>query len=862
MKIHLFFIFFLSILTQLIHAQKRPSAKDKALIYVDKNGVMRWTGNNAEAAFFGANYTTPFAFAYRAHKALNVDPEQAIKEDVYHFSRLGLDAFRVHMWDTEISDSLGNLLQNDHLRLFDFLLAELKKRNIKTIITPIAFWGNGYPERDERTPGFSRVYGKGRATTNDTAIRAQENYITQLFKHVNPYTNLTYGDDPHIIAAEINNEPSHSGPKAGVTSYINRLAAALRSTGWTKPVFYNISQNPWYADAVAAAKVDGFSFQWYPSGLVAGRTLNGNLLPNVDKYAIPFDTIPAFRKKALMVYEFDAADIFQSNMYPAMAKSFRGAGFQWATQFAYDPMHLANVNTEYQTHYVNLAYTPCKAISLMIASKVFHTVPRFKNYGAYPRDSVFDAFRLSYKEDLSEMNTPTEFYYSNSTGTSPVQAAALQHVAGVGTSQVVQYTGTGAYFLDKVEDGIWRLEVMPDAIHIRDPFERASPRKEVTRIRWAQQTMSIRIPDLGNGYALTALNEGNGFSMMSVPDSFPVRPGTYLLARKGKPLSTSKEKVGALMMNEFVAPRVQNKHEIFLRHEPVRELSAGNPASIHAIISGIDSADVYMMVSRPAGFGQPRRIPMRNAHGYDYVAEVPADLLTPGLINYRIIVQQGDEYTVYPGGWNTNPFAWDTYQNETWETLVAAENGGLGIYNPTSDRNAVIYPSFRRNFQASYITGETSGRLILRLAATELSGDHIMGFVHFFGDKLKSRRAILDNMNRLLIRARATGNETVTAKIILTDVNAQSFSTTISLTDTFRDIEVPLSNLSPDSSMLMPRPYPGFQPLWFNSSSPGTSFRLADAEKISVFVGGDLPQSAWTKPYSVEVESMWLEKRK
>ena len=74
-------------------------------------------------------------------------------------------------------------------------------------------------------------------------------------------------------------------------------------------------------------------------------------------------------------------------MYPAMARSFRTAGFQWATQFAYDPIATAYGNTEYQTHYLNLAYTPSKAISLLIASKVFHKIPRLKNYGSYPADT-------------------------------------------------------------------------------------------------------------------------------------------------------------------------------------------------------------------------------------------------------------------------------------------------------------------------------------------------------------------------------------------------------------------------------------------------------------------------------------------
>ena len=72
-------------------AQTDQSKKDNSLIYVDKEGVMRWRKDKTEASFFGVNYTTPFAFAYRAHKALGVDLEQAIEQDVYHMARIGLD---------------------------------------------------------------------------------------------------------------------------------------------------------------------------------------------------------------------------------------------------------------------------------------------------------------------------------------------------------------------------------------------------------------------------------------------------------------------------------------------------------------------------------------------------------------------------------------------------------------------------------------------------------------------------------------------------------------------------------------------------------------------------------------------------
>src|SRR5258706_3701783 len=231
-------------------------------------------------------------------------------------------------------------------------------------------------------------------------------------------------------------------------------------------------------------------------------------------------------------------------------------------------MALAYANTEYQTHYLNLAYTPSKAISILIASKVFHKLPRLKNYGNYPTDSLFDVFRVSYKESLSEMNSEQEYYYSNSTSSAPVNAGKLQHVAGVGNSAIVTYDGSGAYFFDKIADGVWRLEVMPDAIHIRDPFERASPKKEVTRIQWQSNSMQLSLPDLGSGFSIKGLNDGNNFSTSAPANSFQIQPGTYLLVGAGKKTPPAIDYFGPIGLNEYGGPKASST-EMFLWHEPV-----------------------------------------------------------------------------------------------------------------------------------------------------------------------------------------------------------------------------------------------------------------------------------------------------
>src|SRR5690606_26053409 len=82
--------------------------KNIPTIYVEKQGVMRWSDTKQEASFCDVNYTPPSAHAYRALQYKGIDHKGAIDCDVYHLVRLGFNAYRIHMWDVEISDGEGN----------------------------------------------------------------------------------------------------------------------------------------------------------------------------------------------------------------------------------------------------------------------------------------------------------------------------------------------------------------------------------------------------------------------------------------------------------------------------------------------------------------------------------------------------------------------------------------------------------------------------------------------------------------------------------------------------------------------------------------------------------------------------------
>ncbi len=232
-----------------------------------------------------------------------------------------------------------------------------------------------------------------------------------------------------------------------------------------------------------------------------------------------------------------------------------------------------------------------------------------------------------------------------------------------------------------------------------------------------------------------------------------------------------------------------------MRHEPFGEVSAGKSFTIHAIVAGIDTGRVSVQLSKLGG-GLFRNISMKKS-GYEYTAEIPADIVTTGQLQYRIIVQEGNKYVTNPGPIQGNPFAWDNYQFETYKTNIAAENASLELYNPANDRTVHVLPNFRRGFQTSYVSGTNTGSLVFKLSITEMKADEVMGFQTFIGDKLKQRDSALNSFDKIIVRGKTMAAQPVTVKITLVDKNGFAFASTFPVTGNCQDIELPLIILNP-----------------------------------------------------------------
>lgn len=826
------------------HSQNMAS---KGNVIVDKQGVMRWEKTKEEVHGFGVNYTVPFAHAYRNAKKMGIDPKQAIDNDVYHFTRLGFDLYRVHVWDTQISDSEGNLLENEYLDAFDYLLKKLKEHNINYVITPIAFWGDGWPEPDSETPGFSHKYGKEDCLTNPEAIKAQQNYLFQFLNHVNPYTGVAYKSEPNIIAFEVSNEPHHRGKAEDVTAFVKSMVDAMKRTGTQKPIFYNMSHAVQFMDAYFKGGADGGTFQWYPTGLGYQRELSGNLLPNVDDYNMSFDDIVKRHHGAKLVYEFDAADVGKSYIYPAMARSFRSAGIQIATHFAYDPTFLAPFNTEYNTHFMNLNYTPSKALALKICSVVFHEIPMYKNFGTYPDNTTFGNFKVDFKNDLAEYNSDEKFFYTNTTNSNPKNEKSLKEIAGYGNSTLVKYEGTGVYFLDKIDTNVWRLEVQPDAIWVDDPFGRNSFDKTVAVINWKTHAMAVNLSGLGTDFTVVAIDEGNSFVTKTDGTSFAIRPGTYILSKSGiQKKWNAKDVFKTNKLNDFYAPQT-NVEKIWLKHEPIKEISEGSPLKIHLQYVAPHAPENIQVV----GYSGDERfnIDLKETKAYQFEATIPADKISTGYLNYNIVVKTQNGYMTYPAAKDGRPFDWDFYDRATYKVAVVPKTNPIHLFNAIEDAELLVKewrPSFRlvpttNQHEAEY---QMNIEKLFVVDEENLNAEPIYdySFKHFIVDRIKGRADVLKTKDSMVFYGHSLNQKPCKLQIAFVLDNGSAYGKVIEIGPETKAYKLALADLKPVKTVTLPRPYPSFLPYYFEHSMSST-FDIDRIESLQFSIGPEIQGS-------------------
>jgi hypothetical protein len=817
MKKYIFSLFFL-LLPFLGNAQSLKFHK----AHVDKKGIIRWE-NNEEVGLFGANYCLPSACDYRAAGRIIKDRKALVDQDMTHFARMNWDALRLSFWgDFENTDKNGNLVNNEHLDLMDYVIYKARERGIYMLLSPIVTYSSLWPDAMNDTSmvanSLSGHFRKSELGTNPDAIKAQCNYLIQLLNHVNLYTGIALKDDPAVLFIEMINEPwHHSDDFDGSVKYINALADAVKSTGCKKLLFHNVSQDMKMARAINASKVDGASFAWYPMGLVSGYRLTENHLRAVDDFT-PMHT-PELAGKPRIVYEFDEADSYSPYMYPAMVRSFRNVGAQFATMFSYDMLATAPFNLGWQTHLFNMVYYPKKAVAGIIAAEMMKTIPLYSNYGKYPDNMHFGPVRISYENDMSEFITKDKFIYANTTNTKPESISTLTKIAGYGSSPLVHYPGKGLYFLDKIKNGLWRLELYPDAMLVSDPFSPMSPDKVVSRLIKREWNMNISLPDLGNEFNVIPVNKGNNFRSKAENGSFSILPGVYLLSVNEKP-DNLPAKIGMMKFDEYVCPEpMQMADNVILKQN--EEFITGKDINIEIqIISDVKPDDVtlfYHSVKYPHWF---KKISMKNSDGYTYSAIIPAGEVSEGVYEYCVCVSKNGKNTTYPSQTPQLPTDWDFYTTNQQTFTIVNPNASLCLLNPLKDYERLAFSrtdDLWKTGAFDILPLSDAGEPVLRIFIPSKVENEVSDYSLSLSvkDKIIARGECIRKAKGVSIRVKGC-KDGQTAILRLMESDGTTWCSEILVSKNWKDMYLSFDQFKTGKGILLPQGYPGDWNYWID----------------------------------------------
>lgn len=413
----------------------------------------------------------------------------------------------------------------------------------------------------------------------------------------------------------------------------------------------------------------------------------------------------------------------------------------------------APYNLGWQTHFLNLVYSPRKAVSAVIAAEATRELPRYSHYGDYPDNRRFGPFRVSYEEDTSEMVTDEKFLYANDTKTKPPKPAALKLIVGLGSSPIVDYEGCGIYFLDKLAEGGWRLEVYPDAVLAQDPFAKRLNYKTVcSRLVSREWPMTIRLPDLGDAFSVTGLNAGNTLTATAHSGTFEIKPGVYLLS-KNKPPARDKlpARVGRIGLTEFVCPPPPDLPVQLL---PVSraEYLADQPLTFAADVVDNKIPQSATLLARAAGTTDFQSFAMSRKRGYRCEATIPAGTFTSAEIEYHFAVVTGVDTVRLPAE-----------AEKQFTARLAKPNEPLALFDAETDLDRLVFTRIGDGvrhgiFQRRKATDTEPAalRLFFPLSYDRTLDDYTASLA--IKNKIADRGHSVSAAKALLVKARGEGN--------------------------------------------------------------------------------------------------------
>lgn len=556
-----------------------------------RNGVLLYP-DGSEVALWGVNFQTALSWEYnvRLKKCavpLEVESLKKITDcNLDQLVRMRSNMIRMHLLPSDFTDATGNVCDSIFLDVLDYTIAACRERGIYVYLTLVNEMNSAFLK-----DSFMAGRDRREWITDPVLVDKTELYIRTMLTRRNRYTKVLYSEDPTIAVFEISNEPGYvdyitlaAEPmfapcrkafeswcrERGLTdhfnlhyytfryervrAYINRMCLAIRSTGSTKPVVWNLNwprmvqEHQDVFQAAADSTADAVSFCLYsgqhdvkqPYWMNPADLSARNYLPFLDENYAEYHRLrwalgQQFAKKAKLVYEYETFFNQSSYLYPVMARLFRSLGVQAANMWTYSLSPAA----EYMSgsHLLNLYCTPHKAVSFTIAGELFANTPRYTPFTLIGEECrILGPCAVSFTNDVSLYQTGDLYLQSRTTAWQPVPPnLKVRHVVACGSSPQVTYEGTGAYTVDIGSTAV-EIEINPDSEFVLPHWNsrhKGYPEKVCRLDSTSPHCFVLHHPEWQSGVRILRVENGHALPVESRngKPAFDALPGHYRMEK-------------------------------------------------------------------------------------------------------------------------------------------------------------------------------------------------------------------------------------------------------------------------------------------------------------------------------------------
>lgn len=257
-------------------------------------------------------------------------------------ARFGINCVRLHHMDTYWKWT--GIIANDpttqrnfdaaQVDRLDYMIAGFKKLGIYVDMN--LHVGRWWDERDGFTGKDMRPsFDKGLDNFEPRMIELQKEYSRKLLTHINPYTGLSYTNDPCVSMVELNNENAlldqyHRG---NIDRLPDPYAAEFRSQ-WNKWLIKKYGSS---VTLMQAWKIDDVSFQsGAKSDIDSTARLETNSIPIVKNGG----NVPEQAKRDFYGFLVDTERDYWVGLYDYLKKELKVKSVISGTQVGYSPPHV------------------------------------------------------------------------------------------------------------------------------------------------------------------------------------------------------------------------------------------------------------------------------------------------------------------------------------------------------------------------------------------------------------------------------------------------------------------------------------------------------------------------------------------